>query len=146
MSEHTPVTEREAAFLHEQGWSSGFGWKTDLEWWREPSYGPRMWIKDHPKLMVQWLDDRAVYQRILTGVYIPGVTYEDRIKACVNACAGIPTEALEGASVRALVDEAEKNLNRPSVFTPNSVEERFKRRRNLHAALAPFLKGTSDEQ
>ncbi len=63
MDSKAPVTDEEADFLHEQGWSSGFGWQRDLEWWREPSYGPRIWITEDDKYMAQWLEDRQAYQR-----------------------------------------------------------------------------------
>ncbi|MGI9490466.1 MAG: hypothetical protein ACR2RF_32155 [Geminicoccaceae bacterium] len=65
MSEQPAVTIREAAFLHEQGWSSGFGWERDLEWWRVPSYGPDIWITEDAKYMAQWLEDRESYRRML---------------------------------------------------------------------------------
>ncbi len=63
MNEHKPVTDAESDFLHEQGWSSGFGWQSDLDWYRSPSYGPDIWISDDPKYMAQWLEDRQAYKR-----------------------------------------------------------------------------------
>ena len=64
MNEQTPVTDQEAAFLHEQGWSSGFGWEHGLDWYRSPSYGPNIWVTEDPKYMSQWLEDREAYQRM----------------------------------------------------------------------------------
>lgn len=29
-----PITEKEAAMLHDLGWSSGYGWATEWDWWR----------------------------------------------------------------------------------------------------------------
>lgn len=29
-----PISDSEAAVLHEMGWSSGFGWDTEWDWWR----------------------------------------------------------------------------------------------------------------
>lgn len=57
----TPVSEGEVDFLQDQGWNSGFGWETELEWWWEPSHGMPMWITDHPDKMKLWLSDREAY-------------------------------------------------------------------------------------
>lgn len=29
-----PITQSEAALLHDMGWSSGYGWDTEWDWWR----------------------------------------------------------------------------------------------------------------
>ena len=29
-----PITEREAAVLHDLKWSSGFGWRSEWDWWQ----------------------------------------------------------------------------------------------------------------
>ena len=58
-----PVTEEEAEYLHQQGWSSGFGWKDQLDWYWRPSGGPDIWIEDDAEKMALWLEDRAVYKR-----------------------------------------------------------------------------------
>jgi hypothetical protein len=29
-----PITRSEAAVLHDMGWSSGFGWATEWDWWK----------------------------------------------------------------------------------------------------------------
>jgi hypothetical protein len=28
-----PISDREADLLHELGWNSGFGWRTEWDWW-----------------------------------------------------------------------------------------------------------------
>ena len=71
-----------------------------------------------------------------------------RIVACVNACAGIPTAALEGASVKALVealgeylDWHETNFALPSGNFEDPDQTTLAK--DARAALAPFLKGDS---
>jgi hypothetical protein len=53
-----------------------------------------------------WLEDRQAYQEWRVGPYIHGETRHDRIVACVNACAGIPTEQLEAGCVGKLLGVA----------------------------------------
>ncbi len=64
-AEHTPVTKGEAEFLHDLGWSSGFGWENGLDWFHEPSAGPCIWITDDPSWLEKWLDDRKQYAAAL---------------------------------------------------------------------------------
>ena len=66
----------------------------------------------------------------------------NRLIACWNACAGISTEALEGASVRALVDAVGKIVK----HMESRGMQHWKVCKQSRSALAPFLKGTSDEQ
>ena len=69
MTDHTPepVTENEAAYLHSLGWQSGHGWENLLDWFREPSSGPVIFITEDPAYMAQWLEDREVYRQALHG-------------------------------------------------------------------------------
>ncbi len=61
MDAKSPVTDAEADFLHQQGWSSGYGWKDQQDWYRQPSYGPGIWISEDEKYMAQWLEDRQAF-------------------------------------------------------------------------------------
>ena len=69
-----------------------------------------------------------------------------RIQACVNACAGIPTEQLEAGSVAELVDALEAALKCFRISTDYSMSAaeatklRCEMRRKARAALAPFQK------
>ncbi len=74
------------------------------------------------------------------------------INACLKACAGIPTEALEGASVKALIDllkQLQRYMDGVSLWhggwinhpeTPETSPDQA-----VNAALAPFLKGDDNE-
>lgn len=61
--QHAPLSNKEAEFLHEQGWSSGYGWSDQLDWYWEPSQGAAIWITDDPQKMRLWQDDRAAYRQ-----------------------------------------------------------------------------------
>lgn len=60
-AKHTPVTNKEAKFLHDLGWNSGHGWKCNRDWYWQPSYGDPIWIEDDIGKMNLWLRDRDVY-------------------------------------------------------------------------------------
>ncbi len=70
------------------------------------------------------------------------VDFLNHAEVCIKACAGIPTEALEGASVRALVDAVGKIVK----HMESRGMQHWKVCKQSRSALAPFLKGTSDEQ
>ena len=68
----------------------------------------------------------------------------DRARACVNACAGIPTEHLERGSVAKLFTAADA-ISKYYVQSLNVGPGKYPKResllwRPLHAALAPFRK------
>ncbi|MDA7663842.1 hypothetical protein N8569_00910 [bacterium] len=57
----TPVSEAEVDFLSNEGWHSGFGWETGLDWWMEPSYGEPISIESDASYMARWLSDREAF-------------------------------------------------------------------------------------
>ncbi len=79
------------------------------------------------------------------------VDYE-RARACVNACAGIPTEALEGGALERLIMSMGHLAYELGQYADGAEDAHYlaKEMANFeaeaNAALAPFLKGTSDEQ
>lgn len=168
MAEHTPVTETEAKFLYELGWESGFGWEDQLDWYWTPSNGPSIWIEDDKEKMRQWLVDRRSYQMIRRVELVKAAAAPisialgdepiERVVICLHACAGIPTEALEGGDVQALVEEFEETVKFLETFYspfPEYKNESWDRDqraipferclKSLRAALAPFQKGQTDE-
>ncbi len=60
-----PVTDDEAAFLHAQGWQSGYGWERGLDWFWKPSMGDPIWIEDDPEKLNLWLADRQEHARAI---------------------------------------------------------------------------------
>ena len=90
-----------------------------------------------------WTDDIIDTEHWPTRI----ITSEDwnRAKACVNACAGIPTEALEGASVRALVDVVKEAHAYLAPHPANYIGNGSILHQKFCDALAPFLKGDNHE-
>lgn len=62
-----------------------------------------------------------------------------RIKACVDACAGIPTEQLEAGCVAKLVHELQEARNQLEEYERDLSGEYYNSP-SLNAALAPFQK------
>lgn len=52
-----PLSEIEVDGLHALGWESGFGYRTQPDWYWTPSAGPAIWLEDAADIGARWLVD-----------------------------------------------------------------------------------------
>lgn len=81
-----PVTDQEAEMLHDLGWSSGYGWENELDWWKG-EYRFTECAHEDDEVKAQFLNDlfliRAAQKRameIVRGIVSinPGQSYHGK--------------------------------------------------------------------
>ena len=58
-----PITKDESDALHAAGWSSGYGWEREFDWYHEPSMGTAIFVEDDEKMMNLFLSDLGDIRR-----------------------------------------------------------------------------------